>query len=256
MGWGVGGGFGVGGSGGGTGGSSSPIDWGSLLATLLPGLGSLFGNPASSSLNAMQGSESQLSSFLMNMISGMNNDFSKYYQPAMGAESSNVIGDLGATAGNIPMSDAVYEQMAKTGLSPQVQQNAMNQLLQGFQSSTNDIKSQATPGGNTAAALQAGQNSYLTNATNQSAQLAGESQQMKAQGAQGLASNAFNSLNAANAFTGQGINMMDNSMSSLASLYNSMAGQSEAFAQQASQGGGMGSQIGGLLGMALPFFGL
>jgi hypothetical protein len=233
------------------GGSSFP--WASLLSGILPSIGSLFDQGTQSSLNQMQSSESQISSQLMNMISGLNNDFAKYYQPAMGAESTSVIGDLGATSQNIPMSDAVYTQMAKTGLAPQVQQNAMSQLLQGFQSSLNDIEAQATPGGNVQAAKQAAQNSYLSSAANQSAQLAGESQQMKAQGAQGLASNAFNALNAANAFTGQGINMEGMSMQGLDSLYQSLAQQAAAYAQSAQSGGGMGGGIGSILGQIASF---
>ena len=63
----------------GSGGSGSNFDWMGLLSGLLPGLGSLFGSMGeSSSLNAMQGNESQIMDQLMSMIGGMNNDFSKY----------------------------------------------------------------------------------------------------------------------------------------------------------------------------------
>jgi hypothetical protein len=242
--------------GGDSGGSSgSGINWGALLSGLLPGLGSLFGGMGEqNSLNQMQGSESQMMSQLMSMIGGMNNDFSKYYQPTMGAEGSSINTDLASSAGNIPLSNQVYEQMAKTGLSPQVQTNAMSQLQQGFQSSLNDIRSQATPGGNTQAANAAAQNSYLSSAANQSAQLAGESQQYKAQGAQGLAGNEMNSLSAANSFTGQGIQMEGMGMNSLDSMYSSIAQQ---MSQYASMAGGSSSPMGGIgsiLGSIAPFF--
>lgn len=235
-------------------GGGSSFNWQGLLAGLLPGLGSLFGGSGiQSSLQGMQGNESQIMDQLMSMIGGMNNDFSKYYQPAMGAESSSIMGDLSSSSGNLPLSNAVYSQMARTGLSPQVQNNAMNQLLQGYNSSLNQIKSSATPGSNIGAQNSAAQNSYLTSAANQSAQLAGESQQMKAQGAAGLSGNEFNALSAANSFTGQGIQMEGQAMNSMDSMYSSIAQQMAQYAQMA---GGSSSPLGGigsLLGGIMPF---
>jgi hypothetical protein len=252
------GGFGDSGFGDSSGGASgSSFPWAQLLAGLLPGLGSLFGgNSMQSSLSQMQGSESAMSSQLMQMIGGLNNDFSKYYQPAMGAEGSSIMSDLQSSQGNLPLSNEVYAQMAKTGLSPQVQTNAMNQLLQGYNSSMNDLRSQATPGGNLGAEQLGAQNQYLTQAANQSAQLAGESQQYKAQGAQGLAGNEMNTLGAANSFIGQGVSMEGNAMNSLDSLYQSMAQQAGMYAQASAGQPSMGSGIGSILGSIMPFMGM
>lgn len=248
---------GFGDSGGSSGGNSgSGINWMQLLSGLLPGLGSLFGGIGEqNSLNQMQGSQSQMMSQLMSMIGGMNNDFSKYYQPTMGAEGSSINTDLASSAGNIPLSNQVYEQMAKTGLSPQVQTNAMNQLQQGFQSSLNDMRSQATPGGNLGAQNAAAENSYLSSAANQSAQLANTSQQYKMQGAQGLAGNEMNSLSAANSFTGQGIQMEGMGMQGLSSMYGDISEEMEQYASMAGQNNPM-SGIGGILGSLMPFMGM
>jgi hypothetical protein len=172
----------------------------------------------------------------------------------MGAEGSSINTDLASSAGNIPLSNEVYAQMAKTGLSPQVQTNAMNQLQQGFQSSLNDIRSQATPGGNVGAQNASAENSYLSSAANQSAQLAGESQQYKAQGAQGLAGNEMNSLSAANSFTGQGIQMEGMGMNSLDSLYSSIAQQMGQYASMAGQSSSPLGGIGSILGSMMSFF--
>lgn len=242
--------------------SGGGFDWSSLMS-ILPLLGSLFGNNNSSSilqsLQNLQGSQSQLGSYLLNMIGGLNNDFSSTFQPVMGGIGSSLLGNIGASSNNLPLSNSVFAQEASTGLSPQVQQNAMNQLLQGFQSSISDIKANATPGANTGAAMQAAQDQYLTSAANQSAQLAGESQQYKNVGAQGLASNYMSLLGLGNQFSGIGANLMDSSMSSLSNMYNSMAQQAAAYAQAATQQGQQSnpwSSIGGILGGILPIFGI
>lgn len=226
-------------SGGGGGGS---MNWMSMLSGLLPMLGNLFGG------NQAAQAQGDMSSQLMNMISGMQNDFSNFYQPAMAGESASVMNDLASSSGNMAQSNAVYSQEAKTGLNPQVALNAQSQLLQGYDSSMNDMRSQAAPGANMRAAGIAGQNNYLTQATNLSGQLAQESQTFMNQGAAGLASNEGQAMQAANAFTGQGINMMNDSMSSLADLYKSYSQQLESGGGQSNSGiGGMLSGIGSIL---------
>jgi hypothetical protein len=106
--------------------------------------------------------------------------------------ATNYLSNPGATnlSQVTPGLESFYKQEEATGLNPQVQQNAQNQLLQQFDSSLDTLEGQAAPGQNLAGAQQALQNNLLTASTNLGGQLAGESQQYKNIGAQGVASTA------------------------------------------------------------------